>query len=314
MGFGRYDKGVRTGCVYQSTDGGQNWKLISQLDDVQIDDIAVDPDSARRVFMATKKGVYLSKDSGTTWKRVFDTSADAIAISPDDPREIYAGCYDGVFASFDGGQSWAKVTDESEYHSVHCLRIHEATQTLYVGIHEKGLLTYRESERHVVGIMAGEGGTTRPEPGIYFYPPQAEITLTAIPDTYYVFKGWSGSKSGKNNPLRVRVDSDMTIKADFFVPVFPPADFRGEKVLNRSLAMQERINILRWQRNPENSNIKRYEIYQIREGIFTLVGEVGAETFEYWDRGILENQVYNYAIVAVHVTDEKSDPAYTTIQ
>jgi hypothetical protein len=314
VGFGRYDKGVRTGYVYQSTDGGQNWNQISQLDDLQIDDMAVDKDSPPRVFMATNKGVYLSKDSGETWNRVFDTSADAIAISPDDPTEIFAGCYDGVFASFDGGQSWAKVTDESDYHYVHCLRIHEATQTLYAGFHEKGLLTYRESERHVVGIIAGEGGTTKPEPGIYFYPPQAEITLRAIPDPYYLFKGWSGSKSGKNNPLKVTVGSDMTFKAEFYVPVFPPSEFRGEQVLNRSLTQQERINILRWQMNPENSNIKKYEIYQIREGVFTLVAEVGAETFEYWDRGVLQNQEYSYAIVAVHVTGEKSDPAYTTIQ
>jgi hypothetical protein len=314
VGLGKSQKGERNDYILQTTDGGENWTLINQFSDTQINDMAVDPNSPQKIFMASNKGILQSKDSGLSWEVVFDTMATTLAVSPSDSREIYAGCYDGVFASFDGGQSWTKLSSESDYPYVHCLEFNRPTQILFAGLHERGILTYRESDKLIAAIIAGTGGTTIPQPGIYLYPAEAEISIKAIPDTHYLFKNWSGSISGEKNPLEVMMDADMTIKANFHVQLFPPSDFRGEKVVNRSLALIEHINLLRWRKNPDNSHIIKYLLFRIESEANVLIAELDSETFEYWDRQVDKDQEYEYALVAVHTTGEKSAPVYTTVR
>ena len=314
IGFTNLKKGIKKGYLFRSTDGGSNWVQLNSFADTQIEDLAIDPNAPQTILVASNKGILLSRNSGSNWKKVFDTLATCLKISPVDSNKIYAGCYDGVFASYDGGQSWAKISNEQDYPFVHYLEINDSTQTLYASIHEGGLLTYRESEKNMVAILADTGGTTKPEPGIYFYPSQTKIEITAIPDNHYEFEGWEGCKSGKTNPIRVSVDRDMVIKANFYVHLFPPTDFWGEKVVNRSLSMIEYINILRWQRNPLNFQVDKYKIYRIEEEKAVLLAELGSDTFEYWDRNINKDQDHTYALVAVHITGEESDPVYTTFK
>ncbi|UCE40539.1 MAG: hypothetical protein JSV17_13940 [Candidatus Aminicenantes bacterium] len=307
--------GIREDSIIKSTDRGSTWSVIKSYRDTEINDIVVDPNSSQNVYIATNKGIYRSVDSGHSWKNVFDESAYCLEIPLNDPKQIFAGCENSVYGSFDGGETWTKLNAEKHLSRVENLEFHEPSHTLYASIENRGLVTYNTmTNKNFLAVYADVGGTTKPEPGIYFYPPNTKIDIMAFPDNYYEFEGWGGSKSGKANPITVTVDSDMTVKANFYVLLFPPSDFWGEKVVNRSLSMIEHINVLRWQRNPENFQIDKYELYRIEGGVAVLVAKLDSETFEYWDRRVDKDQEYNYALVAVHITGEKSDPALTTIK
>jgi uncharacterized repeat protein (TIGR02543 family) len=64
-------------------------------------------------------------------------------------------------------------------------------------------------------LTASTGGTTDPAPGAYAYDTGDQVTITAIPDSGYVFTGWSGDASGNANPLTITMDSNKSITANF---------------------------------------------------------------------------------------------------
>jgi hypothetical protein len=60
--------GFNTRHVFQTTDGGLNWKDISgDLPNIPVNDIVIDPDQADALYLATDLGVFQTTDGGTTW-------------------------------------------------------------------------------------------------------------------------------------------------------------------------------------------------------------------------------------------------------
>ena len=101
----------------------------------------------------------------------------------------------------------------------------------------------------------------------------------------------------------------------FFVKIiFPPMNFKGEKVLNRSLSQAEYINVLSWKVNPNNENNVKYRIYEGEGENKTAVVELSADTFEYWHRRVDRDKQYIYALCAVNNDNEEGEPAYVTVQ
>jgi len=72
------------------------------------------------------------------------------------------------------------------------------------------------SEKPLLGILISGGGTTVPAPGTYIHEPGTEITITAFPKGGYSFGGWSGDASGETSPITIIMDSDKSIRADFW--------------------------------------------------------------------------------------------------
>jgi hypothetical protein len=65
-------------------------------------------------------------------------------------------------------------------------------------------------------IQAGPGGTTNPRPGTYTHNRNSSVTVTAVPAAHYRFQNWSGDATGTKNPLKVVLNRDKTVKANFF--------------------------------------------------------------------------------------------------
>ncbi len=66
-----------------------------------------------------------------------------------------------------------------------------------------------------LAISTSAGGTTDPNPDRYTYYGGEQVTITAIPDSGYVFNGWSGDASGTENPITIIMDKDKSITANF---------------------------------------------------------------------------------------------------
>jgi len=112
------------GAVYKSENGGASWRQIVQKGqlaaDLIISDLAVDPQDARRMLIATPKGVFASVDGGATWALSSDGLPPhlrtlRLAQSPSDPQIVYVSLRGkagetpwqaGVYRSEDGGRTW----------------------------------------------------------------------------------------------------------------------------------------------------------------------------------------------------------------
>lgn len=104
--------------VYRSLNGGASWTRVSNAyfdDGYEPDDIAIDPKSAARVFIATAQGVVYTTDGGATWNKQSAPSylpAASVAVDPADGNVLYAQTNSyadrGVYRSADGGANWVK--------------------------------------------------------------------------------------------------------------------------------------------------------------------------------------------------------------
>ncbi|HMA02962.1 MAG TPA: glycosyl hydrolase, partial [Gemmatimonadaceae bacterium] len=125
--------------MYRSTDGGRSWKHIGLEQTRQIATVRVDPKDPDNVYVAAfghafgpnaERGVYHSRDGGTTWKRVLfvddSTGAIDLAMDPTNPRILYASMWrfqrfpwgfsggggkSGLWKTTDGGDTWTELTD-----------------------------------------------------------------------------------------------------------------------------------------------------------------------------------------------------------
>jgi photosystem II stability/assembly factor-like uncharacterized protein len=122
---------------YKSTDAGKTWKFIGLPNAGQVARIQVHPKNPDLVYAAVlgnifgesdERGVYRSKDGGTTWEKVLfvsnRTGASDISMDVRNPRVLYAGMWNtyrtpwtihsgsmdgGVYRSTDGGDTWQRL-------------------------------------------------------------------------------------------------------------------------------------------------------------------------------------------------------------
>lgn len=70
-----------------------------------------------------------------------------------------------------------------------------------------------EKPNYTLLITASEGGSVNTNGGTF--PEGTSITITATPETEYLFNNWSGTKNSTNNPLRFILTSNENIIANF---------------------------------------------------------------------------------------------------
>lgn len=112
-----------SGVWYTST-GGRQWvnRGGGTLDDVAIYDLSASPYTfgmlLHKVWAATENGLYLTEDSGLTWREIEDFPTDmtprAVRASPYSEEEVYVLAQDTAGAAFllrseDEGETWTEL-------------------------------------------------------------------------------------------------------------------------------------------------------------------------------------------------------------
>ncbi len=113
----------RDGAIYRSTDAAEHWTPVSLPEGVNAPNgLAIDPHSPSRLYLAAwaRKtgmhgeggGIYLSADSGDTWRQVLDRDQHVydVTIDPRDPNLLYAAGFESsAWRSTDRGEHWARI-------------------------------------------------------------------------------------------------------------------------------------------------------------------------------------------------------------
>ena len=101
------------GGVYRSTDGAASWQPFFLATDAGQDGVwwmAVDPQNASRIWLATNTSLRVTVDGGSHWNSVLAHTVSDIDIDPVNPNVVYASLLDGaVMRTIDGGVSWTSL-------------------------------------------------------------------------------------------------------------------------------------------------------------------------------------------------------------
>jgi photosystem II stability/assembly factor-like uncharacterized protein len=131
------------GGVARSTDGGRTFTSLKDLEHESVRALALAPSNPSVVAAGTLTGVFLSHDSGRSWKRITpsDSSAkslrniESLAFDPTNPRTLYAGTWHLAWKTLDDGAHWLPVhrgmIDDSDVMSL--VAAPDSQRTLYAG-------------------------------------------------------------------------------------------------------------------------------------------------------------------------------------
>lgn len=98
--------------IYQSTDGGSNWKVLAAAPFVGVGffDLVVDPQDSKIVYAATTNGFYKTTTGGTSWSLKRAEMCWDISVHPKGGSvELMVAFSDGLFLSSDAGDSFKVV-------------------------------------------------------------------------------------------------------------------------------------------------------------------------------------------------------------
>ncbi len=124
--------------VYKTTDGAKTWKHMGLKDTLAIAKIRVHPKNPDLVYVAAlghpagpndERGVFRSKDGGTTWEKILfkdnKTGAIELILDPGNPQTIYVAMWEagrlshamssggpgsGIYKSTNGGDTWNEIS------------------------------------------------------------------------------------------------------------------------------------------------------------------------------------------------------------
>ena len=124
--------------VWKSDDAGKTWRNVGLKETRIISNVIVDPKDPQHVYVGAmghlfgpnpERGVYESKDGGTTWQRILFVDAETgtadLVMDPADPSTLYAALWQvsrrpwnlnsggpgsGIWKTTDGGGHWTELT------------------------------------------------------------------------------------------------------------------------------------------------------------------------------------------------------------
>src|SRR5688572_8855737 len=119
-------RGKLPGGFFKSTDGGVNWKEAKSLREQAIHAMTQSQTDANVIYVGTKDGIWMSKDSGDDWTRIESATMpldiNSFAADPKNANTLYAGTTWRPYKSTDNGKSWrlikAGMIDDSDIFAI----------------------------------------------------------------------------------------------------------------------------------------------------------------------------------------------------
>lgn len=106
-------RGKMAGGFFKSKDGGATWKENKDLKDQAIHAMHQAKADPNLIYVGTKDGVWLSKDSGDDFKRLesgtMPLDINSFAVDPKDVNTLYAGTTWRPYKSTDNGKNWRLI-------------------------------------------------------------------------------------------------------------------------------------------------------------------------------------------------------------
>lgn len=106
-------RGKLAGGFFKSTDGGQTWKESKDLKDQAIHAMHQAKADPNLIYVGTKDGVWMSKDSGDDFKRVesgnMPLDINSFVVDPKNTSTLYAGTTWRPYKSTDNGKNWRLI-------------------------------------------------------------------------------------------------------------------------------------------------------------------------------------------------------------
>lgn len=107
------NRGNLPGGFFKTTDGGITWKEAKDLRDEAIHAMVQSKVNPDILYVGTKTGIWMSKDSGDDWEKISSASMpldiNSMAVDPRNANTIYAGTTWRPYKSTDGGKSWRLI-------------------------------------------------------------------------------------------------------------------------------------------------------------------------------------------------------------
>jgi photosystem II stability/assembly factor-like uncharacterized protein len=132
------------GQIHVSADGGNNWRMLVNLDQTQLvlDQLIVDSRDSQKIYTSGHRGkraggFFRSTDGGSTWKESKELRGEAIhamtqAVS--DPSSLFVGSTNGVWVSKNSGEDWTRVESGTMPVNVNSIEVDpKKTSTIYAG-------------------------------------------------------------------------------------------------------------------------------------------------------------------------------------
>jgi photosystem II stability/assembly factor-like uncharacterized protein len=117
------------GGLFESRDAGKTWNGVKGMNRFGVRALAASASKPSEFVAGTMQGVWLSENSGETWKRISDSEnlemqgITAVAVDTKDPDIIYAGTTHLPWKTTDRGKTWVSIhtgmIDDSDVFSIY---------------------------------------------------------------------------------------------------------------------------------------------------------------------------------------------------
>jgi M6 family metalloprotease-like protein len=143
-------------------------------------------------------------------------------------------------------------------------------------------------------------------------------TITAPPfsfslDTTVLQNGTHAIRAVVRDTIHQTSEAQVSVVVD---NIFAPSNLKAVKAVNRSLALQEYVNVLTWADNSKNTSVLKYRIYRVTAGGRALIAEMAkvstTTAYRYLHRGISRTETYTYDVVGVGDLDREGLAASAT--
>jgi photosystem II stability/assembly factor-like uncharacterized protein len=281
--FGYIYVGSDDGYVNITTNSGGSWARISDKlpQELWVSRVIASQHEKERVYVALngyrsddfKPYVFVSENSGTTWKNISsnlpNSPVNVLKEDPEDEAILYVGTDNGVYVSFDKGENWQLFSKGLPKVAVHDLVIQPEAKDLVIGTHGRSIF-----KANIDGIQ--QFNTIKDKP----------VTIFEIPEVKYSSRwGSSWSQWDEVNEPKISIPFYVSKGGTFEIMITSEDDIElnrfsvqadiGFNYAEYNLAYSEngKKAYLKKHKSAEIKKAKNGESYLIKGKYFIKIGE-----------------------------------------